>query len=823
MAKKWLRSVDAAVPLGLLILGGPGTGKTEMVNLAKEFIARWMGPGVTEQCAFMHSAARLVDGITLNSALAVPTVPLHGKNKSLGKRKADLLLQWRHKLALFLDEISMVALELLGRSEYRARQVKKEETRSWGGLAVVGSGDLDQLPPVQQTSVADPVRPPPEPLTVTQRLAWETEHAEAIAGRRVWEGFTQCIFLEYSQRCSGLLHGILTEMMRPNAQLSPSFWEALQARVVGHAPDPGTGKPRRQVGFVRDPRLDMAPFNSGACRIGVLRHTVRAVKVMDHAKLAAAEAGKRLLLVVAADRAGAGSKDLHVPLQLYRRFTANPRPSETKYLAGVLPLFCGAQVVLEEKECARLGIVRGCQCRVADIIFDPKEPAFDDDPNLPPHVLRRVPVGVVLTVLPGASWVKDPLLGRGRFFVGRKRRTWRYLLKDEADIEFVLDTKGGRYVPVERLQIPVSCAAVLTAYGLQGTTVDGIFLDLKRPPGMTRDEHWMACYVLLSRARTLDQVLIYRLCRKAHLEGGPPQHIQAEKVRLRVIEKQTLEHLDRALADAKLHQTRVNVSIPLLEEIRRRVPVPADETTMGASAASSVLKTPVPQRHQSKSSSSRTTKTSLFAGKLPTSGRTKSLREATVPSSSSTLAPAPVVRPGPSSVPIGAGRSSWFFERQHGGGHCGRHALNHVLQRAFFTPAMMSSACDWIIEESEYPDHQSAAAIPARRRDHERSDGSGWYSDQVLAQALLANTEFRWHHTPLHVNPDVLTLPCTAGAVVNQDNRHWVALRWDAREHRVCLLNSTAPRPSFMSVADYHAFLARYRESYAIINYEALG
>jgi hypothetical protein len=66
-------------------------------------------------------------------------------------------------------------------------------------------------------------------------------------------------------------------------------------------------------------------------------------------------------------------------------------------------------------------------------------------------------------------------------------------------------------------------------------------------------------------------------------------------------------------------------------------------------------------------------------------------------------------------------------------------------------------------------------------------------------------------------------LPCTAGAVVNQDNRHWVALRWDAREHRVCLLNSTAPRPSFMSVADYHAFLTRYRESYAIINYENLG
>ena len=73
----------------------------------------------------------------------------------------------------------------------------------------------------------------------------------------------------------------------------------------------------------------------------------------------------------------------------------------------------------------------------------------------------------------------------------------------------MLDPKGVRHIPVERVQLPVSNAYALTDYGLQGQTVSGLLLDLKRPPGMSRDDHWLAIFVLLSRAETLDTVLIY--------------------------------------------------------------------------------------------------------------------------------------------------------------------------------------------------------------------------------------------------------------------------------------------------------------------------
>ena len=91
-------------------------------------------------------------------------------------------------------------------------------------------------------------------------------------------------------------------------------------------------------------------------------------------------------------------------------------------------MYRGMAVVLGEKVCEELGVVRGCVCIVDEIILDPREPPYDEDEKLEPHVLRRVPVGLVLRAKDkvgpkNATWVRDPELGLGRFFLGRKRRT----------------------------------------------------------------------------------------------------------------------------------------------------------------------------------------------------------------------------------------------------------------------------------------------------------------------------------------------------------------------------------------------------------------
>ena len=120
-------------------------------------------------------------------------------------------------------------------------------------------------------------------------------------------------------------------------------------------------------------------------------------------------------------------------------------------------------------------------------------------------------------------------------------------MKPTDTCDFLEDDRKRRYLPVQRLQLPVSSAAVLTAYGLQGATVPGIFVDLKRPPGMQRDEHWMSVFVLLFRAQELRHMLIYRMCKREDLEGGPPEMIQIEKERLRQVERATARRLDEQL------------------------------------------------------------------------------------------------------------------------------------------------------------------------------------------------------------------------------------------------------------------------------------
>ena len=68
--------------------------------------------------------------------------------------------------------------------------------------------------------------------------------------------------------------------------------------------------------------------------------------------------------------------------------------------------------------------------------------------------------------------------------------------------------------------------------------------DLQRPPRMTTELHWLACYVMLSRATDLEGLLIARLCTRDELARGPPQFLLDEIKRLQSIEDKSLKTLE---------------------------------------------------------------------------------------------------------------------------------------------------------------------------------------------------------------------------------------------------------------------------------------
>jgi len=148
-----------------------------------------------------------------------------------------------------------------------------------------------------------------------------------------------------------------------------------------------------------------------------------------------------------------------------------------------------------------------------------------------------------------------------------------------------------------------------------------------------------------------------------------------------------------------------------------------------------------------------------------------------------------------------------YFERQRGA-HCGMHALNNAVGRAWQTVEDMQNACDVYLASKRM---EGSVEI---RAEHARP--SGWYSSEVLGEAVNATSmrrvgrvEYIMSLQQLSVNPSILR--SCVGAVVNVCNRHWVALRYDAGV--IWLLDSQEHRPQALSETEYKAFILKHKNS----------
>jgi PIF1-like helicase len=144
-------SDEQAEPKRLFITGGAGTGKTFVFNVLKNLVYRSFGKHAVKVGALTGVAARLVGGLTLHSLLKLP-VQKDGRITSLplltGNYLRMMRLQWKDCKFLFIDEISMVAYEMLCSIDSRLRQIKKND-QPFGGINVLLFGDLMQLPPIR--------------------------------------------------------------------------------------------------------------------------------------------------------------------------------------------------------------------------------------------------------------------------------------------------------------------------------------------------------------------------------------------------------------------------------------------------------------------------------------------------------------------------------------------------------------------------------------------------------------------------------------------------------------------------------------------------
>ena len=122
-------------------------------------------------------------------------------------------------------------------------------------------------------------------------------------------------------------------------------------------------------------------------------------------------------------------------------------------------------------------------------------------------------------------------------------------------------TGDANAVKVRRTHIPVVPAGTRIVYGAQCEGFNACIADMAQPPGMKPEVHWLANYVMLSRATSLDGLLILRLVTRAQLTVGAPQYLKDEIDRLLQLEKQSIQQLRARLSMLEAHLTKSTLKV----------------------------------------------------------------------------------------------------------------------------------------------------------------------------------------------------------------------------------------------------------------------
>jgi hypothetical protein len=146
------KATTTSTTKGLIINGGPGTGKTTLMELM--IVYAYCAGLFSVLTAVMSERASQLGGIHISQLMCIPV----RKGVSCGRlaemayldllKAPDKLALLRQMDVLFIDEFGQVSAELLATMDMIMRRVRNS-SQFMGGLLVIGTYDYLQLPPVE--------------------------------------------------------------------------------------------------------------------------------------------------------------------------------------------------------------------------------------------------------------------------------------------------------------------------------------------------------------------------------------------------------------------------------------------------------------------------------------------------------------------------------------------------------------------------------------------------------------------------------------------------------------------------------------------------
>ena len=535
----------------LAIMGAGGTGKTGVLKISETLTVFFAGPETVRKLAPSNAAARLLGGDTLHALCKLPWGKARLTSKKGRLQKSTLELHrknWRTAVAAYIDEISMVSSDQFLQCDVRFRQAKMQPSHRFGGLALNVCGDFLQLPPVDKDGTRKGLAVPLNDYGVCDVSEAESQCAENateqksdedadvptarqrkqanVEGRQgfeLWRQIRRVVCLTVNVRAPGILSRLQSEMR--DGKISDEMWAVYQSRVL----------------VDDDSRLtaEHSPFTqSDPCFI-VHRHRIRVMRSFENAKRESRRLGVPLYSVQARDEATDPAHVSRLTAEVTKNLLRRVNPEQTKGLSSFLPLYKGMRLLMSSKDCVRFGLVKGCTCILREIVFSERE-------ELPyvvvagdTHRLEYMPVSLLLQA-DEAVWIL-PASELPKGLPANIDRRGLFQLRPQHD--YLRVHSEGETFSVRRTGFRVTPADTITVYAAQGGTYDAVVADMQRPPNIGPAQHWLACYVMLSRARSIDGFLVLRPATRAELSARPPQYLLDELDRLENLEAASLGEL----------------------------------------------------------------------------------------------------------------------------------------------------------------------------------------------------------------------------------------------------------------------------------------
>ena len=672
------------------------------------------------------------------------------------ERTQEATALWDEKRAAVLDEVSLAPAAVYHGLSLRATYARQSALsldparymREWLGKLPIGLhlGDFMQMRPAGRRSLCE---------VLEHDHAEGAEETAAELGRQL---FADCITHvagfegtgRFQKTPSGeQLVGPLA-CMRCGEPAPDDLWAAVEAQAVR------PGAP--------DPRFDEEKFRLGheGATLWELVSRLQQFRAYRDAEAASAQ----LFYCQAIDLPQHGGidwsrEDAMEALRIMNMTT-------TGYLLGLCPLFVGMKVRLTANVQKPL-LVRELRGTVREVLLHPKERLPRPPAGMfAPIILAYMPLAVVVELenpgLAGATFCADLPPGHVLITPQEAKWSWRRYLAPAAGPK---QTTRRQKLTLEmrRRQLPLAPALVNTHYGLQGQTarqgmiaylMTNVELEVQpdQAPTAAQENHFLATYVLLSRATQLEDLLIVGLPPRSLFGMGPPPTLRA---RMRYY----AERAAASEAEASTLLKRLGWADLAPEEAASQAS--ASHVPGSASAASEAASPP------------------------------PSARSSTV----STMSP-----------------SDWFCSTQHfekqRGAHCGMHAVNNAVGEALVTLDALQIAAEAVSQELLRPlvedispdGHYSSETLAAALQFTGR-----WRLElNTIGGVVAAARGF-----------DVLQQPHCAGALVNTLSpcEHWTALR--AVDGHVWHLDSLA-QPRRLTREECREFLLRHERVYPIFS-----